>query len=230
MAPHDVSRSYIPHEPFRFIGGHVAADLVNTVTWERAGLDRDRLSDYGRVVQWAEEAGVIDRAAAARLRAAALVRPAKAEKVYRASRHLRDVVQRLLRLAGTRILDTSEGERALADFNELLARALKRMRLDAPATSGHAPPDASTQEEANALAWNWEGADSRLDAPLWPVIWATAQLLASPDVAQLRVCEGVDCGWIYLDHSRNGLRRWCEMQTCGTREKSRRRAERQKAG
>jgi predicted RNA-binding Zn ribbon-like protein len=230
MAPPDVSRSYIPHEPFRFVGGHVAADLVNTVNWERAGLDRDRLSDYGRVLQWAEEVGVIDRAAAVRLLAAALVRPAKAEKVYRASRHLRGIVQRLLTVVGRDSLGTAEGASALADFNELLARALKRMRLDAPAKSRHAPPDASIQEEPNALSWNWEGADSRLDAPLWPVIWATAQLLASPEVAQLRVCEGVDCGWIYLDHSRNGLRRWCEMQTCGTREKSRRRAERQKAG
>jgi predicted RNA-binding Zn ribbon-like protein len=225
MAHPDVSRSYVPDEPFRFIGGHVAADFVNTVTWERAGLDRDRLSDYRRVVQWAEEAGVIDRAAAARLLAAALVRPAKAEKVYRTSRHLRDVLRRLLTGAGARTLDTPEGKRTLAEFNELLARPLERMRLDAPATSHGVSPEAT-----EALSWSWEGADSRLDAPLWPVIWATAQLLASPDVAQLRVCEGVDCGWVYLDHSRNGLRRWCEMQTCGTREKSRRRAERQKTG
>ena len=27
----------------------------------------------------------------------------------------------------------------------------------------------------------------------------------------------------YVDRSRNGLRRWCQMRTCGTREKSRRR-------
>ncbi|HEV2853834.1 MAG TPA: CGNR zinc finger domain-containing protein [Thermoanaerobaculia bacterium] len=35
-----------------------------------------------------------------------------------------------------------------------------------------------------------------------------------------------DCGWMYVDCSRNGLRRWCEMETCGTLEKSRRRRER----
>ncbi len=34
---------------------------------------------------------------------------------------------------------------------------------------------------------------------------------------------GDDCGWMYVDRSRNGLRRWCQMRTCGTREKSRRR-------
>jgi predicted RNA-binding Zn ribbon-like protein len=31
---------------------------------------------------------------------------------------------------------------------------------------------------------------------------------------------------MYVDRSRNGLRRWCQMETCGTREKSRRRYQR----
>ncbi|MEO8561896.1 MAG: CGNR zinc finger domain-containing protein [bacterium] len=35
---------------------------------------------------------------------------------------------------------------------------------------------------------------------------------------------GADCGWLYVDRSRNGLRRWCQMEVCGTREKSRKRA------
>jgi predicted RNA-binding Zn ribbon-like protein len=74
----------------------------------------------------------------------------------------------------------------------------------------------------------WVGADDRLDALLWPVVWSTAQLLTSADAAKLRVCAGHDCGWVYVDRSRNGFRRWCEMATCGTREKSRRRAERRR--
>jgi predicted RNA-binding Zn ribbon-like protein len=39
----------------------------------------------------------------------------------------------------------------------------------------------------------------------------------------VRVCDGDDCGWMYVDRSRNGFRRWCQMRTCGTREKTRRR-------
>jgi predicted RNA-binding Zn ribbon-like protein len=53
---------------------------------------------------------------------------------------------------------------------------------------------------------------------------AAAALLSSDDTAKLRICGGPDCGWIYVDRSRNGLRRWCEMSVCGTREKSRRRS------
>jgi predicted RNA-binding Zn ribbon-like protein len=66
----------------------------------------------------------------------------------------------------------------------------------------------------------------RLDSPLWPVVRSAAELLASSDVERLRVCAGDDCGWAYVDRSRNGLRRWCQMSTCGTAEKTRRRRQR----
>jgi predicted RNA-binding Zn ribbon-like protein len=212
------SRSVIPGEPFRFVGGHVAADLVNTVNWEELGPDRDRLSDYGRVVAWAAEAGVIDGERGAALRAAAAARPVEADTAYEAVRWTRDVLRRVLWAVGHGTLRDREGERALADLNALLANVFRAQRL-APATGTEGEPGA-------ALAWRWEGAASRLDALLWPVVWACAQLLAGPDAARVRVCGGAGCGWVYVDRSRNGLRRWCEMQTCGTLEKSRRRARR----
>jgi predicted RNA-binding Zn ribbon-like protein len=43
----------------------------------------------------------------------------------------------------------------------------------------------------------------------------------------------VACPWLFLDGSKNGSRRWCTMNICGTDEKIRRyvsrRAERRKA-
>jgi predicted RNA-binding Zn ribbon-like protein len=53
-----------------------------------------------------------------------------------------------------------------------------------------------------------------------------ASALLQSEASRLRICGGSDCGWMYVDRSRNGLRRWCEMQTCGTVAKSRRRAAR----
>ncbi len=243
------SRSFIPDEPFRFVGGHTAADLVNTVTWAARGPDRDRLSDYARVLEWAAAAGVIDPGMERELRAAAAQRPDAAEQAYRAARWLRDVLQRLLTALGHGGIDAPDGTRALADFNALLpdavsalriARDPRRARAGAPGAGapgagapGAGAPGAGAPGETSggvALTWRWERAASRPEAVLWPVVWATAQLLTSPDAAQLRVCGGPGCGWVYVDRSRNGLRRWCEMQTCGTHEKSRRRAARQRQG
>ena len=76
--------------------------------------------------------------------------------------------------------------------------------------------------------WVWRDAEHHLDSPLWPVILAAATLLTSPDAARLRICAKPDCGWMFVDRSRNGLRRWCSMAECGTEEKSRRRAARAK--
>jgi predicted RNA-binding Zn ribbon-like protein len=221
-------RSFLADDPFRYVGGHVAADLVNTVNWETLGLDRDRLSDYARVVEWAEGAAVVDRAAAGRLRAAARARRAEADAAHHAARWTRDVVRRVLAAAADDALGGAEGRRALDDLNALLATSLRHLRVGRPPEAGRRGAAHDEGAAGAPLAWSWEGAESRLDALLWPVVWAAAQLLTSPDAAQLRVCAGPDCGWIYVDRSRNGLRRWCEMQTCGTLEKSRRRSARQR--
>ena len=53
-------------------------------------------------------------------------------------------------------------------------------------------------------------------------------LLADPDrVARLHRCPGRGCGWIFLNTS--GRRRWCSMETCGSRDKMRRMYERKRA-
>jgi predicted RNA-binding Zn ribbon-like protein len=53
-------------------------------------------------------------------------------------------------------------------------------------------------------------------------------LLADPArIARLHRCPGRDCGWVFLDTS--GRRRWCSMDTCGSREKMRRMYARKKA-
>jgi predicted RNA-binding Zn ribbon-like protein len=42
----------------------------------------------------------------------------------------------------------------------------------------------------------------------------------------VKQCAGEGCGWLFLDTSRNHLRRWCTMDECGNRAKMRRRYER----
>jgi len=52
-------------------------------------------------------------------------------------------------------------------------------------------------------------------------------LLTSPDMGRIRMCSGDQCDWLFLDTSRNHLRRWCSMDECGNRAKMRRRRARQ---
>lgn len=48
-------------------------------------------------------------------------------------------------------------------------------------------------------------------------------LLINGPLDRLRQCPGcADCGWLFLDSSRAGRRRWCSMEGCGSRVKMRR--------
>lgn len=52
------------------------------------------------------------------------------------------------------------------------------------------------------------------------------ELLRHARLDRIRACER--CGWLYLDVSRNGRRRWCSMRSCGAKVKAQRHYERQR--
>lgn len=72
------------------------------------------------------------------------------------------------------------------------------------------------------FTWDWAGDVEALDRVLWPVVRSAAELLTSGDLDRVRRCAGDDCAWLFLDRSRNGSRRWCDMTVCGNRSKVRR--------
>lgn len=52
-------------------------------------------------------------------------------------------------------------------------------------------------------------------------------LLPGEAVRRLRICP--NCGWLFLDRSRNASRMWCDMTVCGNRNKARLHYRRRKA-
>lgn len=37
---------------------------------------------------------------------------------------------------------------------------------------------------------------------------------------RIKTCPGEECGWMFIDETRNGRRTWCLMETCGNRAKA----------
>jgi predicted RNA-binding Zn ribbon-like protein len=198
----------MPELPFKYIGGDASLDLVNTVDWTARGLENERLIDFESLARWAEGAGVLSRTDGAHLRRVGTERPKEAQAAYDDALRLRRVLQRLFSV----IAAGQRADPSWAEFNELLGEALKRLRV-APGVHGQAE-------------WDWTGRGEVPASLLWPVVWSAAVLVTSEEARRIRVCGGPDCGWMYVDRSRNRLRRWCQMETCGTQEKSRRRFER----
>jgi predicted RNA-binding Zn ribbon-like protein len=54
----------------------------------------------------------------------------------------------------------------------------------------------------------------------WRIIEAAVALLTSENLTDVKSCP--NCGWFFLDTSKNGSRRWCSMRTCGSLVKARR--------
>jgi predicted RNA-binding Zn ribbon-like protein len=163
-----------------------------------------QLSDYAHLLEWARGAGAITASTAESLERLAQAKPAAAAAALRVAHRVRDIVHDVYTaVVAGRTPDPT-------DLNAELSRVLPRRQLD----GSH---------------WVWRDAERELESPIWPVVLAAGDLLTSPDAARLRICAKPDCGWLFVDRSRNGFRRWCSMADCGTREKSRRRAAKQSA-
>ena len=70
--------------------------------------------------------------------------------------------------------------------------------------------------------WDVEARSSTALSLLAPVLWSAGDLLAGPRLDRVRRCANPECGWLFLDDSRAGKRRWCSMSACGNRAKARR--------
>ena len=64
---------------------------------------------------------------------------------------------------------------------------------------------------------------------LAPALWSAADLLVGNQLARVRQCANPECGWLFLDDSKSGNRRWCSMSACGNRAKAHRHYLRQRA-
>lgn len=40
------------------------------------------------------------------------------------------------------------------------------------------------------------------------------------ELKRVKMCPGSDCGWLFIDETKNARRKWCIMETCGNRAKA----------
>jgi len=57
-------------------------------------------------------------------------------------------------------------------------------------------------------------------------VHSTLRLLGMPEEGRMKICG--NCGWLFLDRSKNKSRAWCDMAVCGNRAKANRHYRRKK--
>jgi predicted RNA-binding Zn ribbon-like protein len=197
---------------FEFDSGRLCLDFTNTLgDRPDESPHEEALHTYADLVAWGEAAGILATDEAAEMLREAARRPAEAETTFARAITFREAMYRLFSVIA------AGAETPVDDLdvvNHAIATATARGRL-AP-EHGH-------------FHWRWEHDTSLLDSMLWPVAWSAAELLMSDELHRVRECAGHDCGWLFMDTSKNGSRRWCSMETCGNRAKARRHRARRQA-
>ncbi len=200
---------------FKRVGGRLCLDFVNTTGgWSsqpgprRARDWRDRperewLTSYEALLEWAVSNDVVTRAEARRLSDAAAERPSRASAVLARALKLRQAAYRLMR-ASLEGWKPDAADVALLDDELRAARSHQRLGAALP------------------LTVSWEADEKALDRMLWPVAVDAADLLGGTDLDRLGQCPGEECGWMFYDGSRSRRRKWCDMGDCGNVAKVRR--------
>jgi predicted RNA-binding Zn ribbon-like protein len=186
------------------LGGRLCLDFTNTLDPRMGKEPRDLLVDYAALVQWSQRVGVFTEDETHSLLSKALLHAKETTMIWQRAIELREMLYRVFSTVAT-------GSDPQADDLE----ALKEAYID---TMTH------TQIRATpaGFTWNWVKSEEALDRMLWPVVRSAVDLLTSDDVKRVKQCPGLgDCGWLFLDSSKNGSRHWCSMEGCGSRAKMR---------
>ncbi|MFC0009214.1 CGNR zinc finger domain-containing protein [Devosia nitrariae] len=179
--------------PEHFIGGHPALDLANAVFNRRwPEEDNELLKSARDIGNWFKASGLADArqaGAVARIPGEAFV-----ERVHA----LREVSARVF---GAIAAGKAPAMEALGFLFSAAASGLSAGDI----TPNGARPELSPSE------WRHPDAVTAFLALL------SVEAFFTLPRERLRSCPR--CGWLFLDTSRGGKRRWCSMRTCGNREK-----------
>ncbi|WP_025413400.1 CGNR zinc finger domain-containing protein [Gemmatirosa kalamazoonensis] len=203
---------------FVFLGDRLWLDFVNTDDARRADASSaarraDALRDFDVFIDWLQSASVLDTERATGIRRRAFQQPAGAAAALVDARRvraaLRALAERGLQSAKTRA-------DALAEINRILGRSAGTRRVEQRTDGTYARTFVSVGDAFAGL--------------MLPVVDSAADSLIAGELARVRRCSDPRCPHVFIDTTKNGRRRWCDMATCGNRAKAARHRRRARDG
>jgi predicted RNA-binding Zn ribbon-like protein len=185
---------------------------ANTLSWRGRAAPLEELRDVGDLVRWVAGSAGLGPEVVGAWESWARRHPAAGAALFAEAIALREAIYRIFRALarGEAIADPD-----LAALNGALAAVPPRRRLT-PTEAGY--------------GWRIERAETSAPMLLAPVLWSAGDLLASERRRSVRLCANEQCLWLFLDESKAGTRRWCNMASCGNRAKARRHYRRTRPG
>jgi predicted RNA-binding Zn ribbon-like protein len=199
------SERQLSRETLAELEGRLCLGLVNTAHPRFGRHPDDALAGYDDLVAWYRSLPMLTEG-----QEQELLRRARAH-----SERARNAFERIVvwREATYRVLSAVAAEDALPSED-----------LDVMQTAyAEAMACASLSPATRAFSWEMgpKQAGEGMLSLLWPAATSALELFTtSQDMRKLKACPG--CGFLFLDRSKTGNRRWCSMDECGSRDKMRR--------
>jgi predicted RNA-binding Zn ribbon-like protein len=191
------------------VGGNPSLDFANSIN-SRIAPVHDYLASDG-LFAWAEHAGLMSTEGGRppSFEERAVSDRSGADRAPRVAHGLREAIYATFSaIAASAAAPSSAVRRVLRAYGQAVGRGALADLPDGP-----------------RLQWS---PPSNPTAVLDRVAFAAGELLLARNRPPIKECPG--CGWLFLDRSRNGSRRWCDMQVCGSRDKMRRYHRSRRAG
>ena len=184
---------------YEFLGGNLALDFTNTLHSHGESNPSDDLKTAADFGEWAAQAGLLRHKDTHKLG-----RTHADQARFRRALALRELLYEIFSRAAT---GKRPQPQALRNFQSFYQNAIRR---------------AEFHPVANHYRLMWPAATHPLERVSQEIARSAANLLTSEALTRVRQCSGESCSWLFVDNSRNGMRRWCDMKACGNRAKVRR--------
>ena len=184
--------------------GWLCLEFANTVEWRATDHPEDHINNYDELVSWARQVRVITEPESQDLLRKATRHPETSRATYKRAISLREAIYRIFSAV---VADKQPEIDDLDSFNASLSDAFVHLRI------------ANIEKR---FTWEWATDVHAIDHMLWPVVRSAGSLLTSKEFDRLGECaDDLGCRSLFYDISRNKSRRWCDMKSCGNRNKAR---------
>lgn len=191
--------------PF-FVGEHRALDFLNSICapW---GDDIEWLVNGADLLAWLQAAKLLTQADVALL--SARYSSTQLDQIARDARRLREEFRGVVRA----IVENHEtvSLAMLSPFNHLIEADCQYLQ---------AVPNQEESADDDQIVLTWQRRWQRPEQLLSIIAQCMADLLVSPNLSRVKLCQGPTCTLWYVDVSKNQRRRWCTMSVCGNRAKA----------
>jgi predicted RNA-binding Zn ribbon-like protein len=163
----------------------------------------DLLRDFDALLNWLATRGAIDEERAMGIGRRATLQPAAAAAALVDARRIRAALRALAERGASIERVRSD---TVVEINRVLGRSAGTRRLDRHADGRFVRAFVPTGDAFAGL--------------VIPIVESAADSLVNEELSRIRRCADTHCHRVFLDTTRNGQRRWCDMGTCGNRAKA----------